>query len=253
MPPALTLTRPPSVPSRPRVAAPVPAAVAAPALATPLAPRLTGCTMTPEWIMARRTAIGAEPPASLWITGPESRFSGSAESGFHPPSLRGITHRTIGGSPTESRGFTHRACLESRRSPHFFGSFLSLNLLNDSYLTESFNLTRTQPAKKGNAELAKSQCSFATCRLTPSQKRPDGRRLPGEAKPIRRCVTVSAGQVEGQEKALSRYLSSGVPVCGIRPDHRARRTRVPHSSGFCRRRAGADPAAAAADRRGSSA
>jgi uncharacterized protein (DUF1800 family) len=59
MPPALTLTRPaPAVASRSRTAA-APAAVAAPALASPLAPRLTGCTTTPEWIMARRTAIGA--------------------------------------------------------------------------------------------------------------------------------------------------------------------------------------------------
>lgn len=48
MPPALTLTRPaPTVPSRPRAAA-APAAVAGPALVTPLAPRLTGCTTTPE-------------------------------------------------------------------------------------------------------------------------------------------------------------------------------------------------------------
>ncbi|QIM22764.1 DUF1800 domain-containing protein [Phycicoccus sp. HDW14] len=56
MPPALTLTRPvPTVPSRPRAAA---ATVAAP-LSSPLAPLLTGCSTTPEWVMARRTAIGA--------------------------------------------------------------------------------------------------------------------------------------------------------------------------------------------------
>src|SRR3546814_6448413 len=29
-------------------------------------------------------------------------------SGFHPPYHRGFTHPTIGVSPTESRGFTHR-------------------------------------------------------------------------------------------------------------------------------------------------
>ena len=53
----------------------------------------------------------ATPAACLWITDPESSISGSVGSGFHPPSLRGITHRTIGVSPTESRGFTHRGPL----------------------------------------------------------------------------------------------------------------------------------------------
>lgn len=40
------------------------------------------------------------------------------------------------------------------------------------------------------------QWSFVACRLSPSQDRPNGRRLPGEAKPIRRCVPVNVPPVE---------------------------------------------------------
>ena len=56
--------------------------------------------------LAPTTADQAIP---LLISGAESCFYASTDSGDHPPSLRGITHRTIGGSHTESRGFTHRA------------------------------------------------------------------------------------------------------------------------------------------------
>jgi len=52
--------------------------------------------------------VDAAQPSKLWITGAERPIKASPESGFHPPLLRGITHRTIGGSHTESRGFTHQ-------------------------------------------------------------------------------------------------------------------------------------------------
>lgn len=73
------------------------------------------------------------------------RFSGfwaSQASGFHTPQPRGITHHSIGVSHTESRGFTHQPFSEHPRKPSFFGSFFQLNLLNDSYLTESLNHLR---------------------------------------------------------------------------------------------------------------
>jgi hypothetical protein len=63
---------------------------------------------------------------------------------------RGITHPAIVGSHTESRGITHQACPESRRNPHFFGLFSSLNLINDSYLTESLNCKAPLDEKKRN-------------------------------------------------------------------------------------------------------
>lgn len=66
-------------------------------------------------------------------------FSSIQMSGFHTPQARGITHRTIGVSHTESRGFTHRPFSESRRKAGFFAPFFRLNLLNDSYLTEYLN------------------------------------------------------------------------------------------------------------------
>lgn len=62
------------------------------------------------------------------------------ESGFHPPCHRGITHRTIGVSHTESRGFTHRPFQQAIEIECRIRAFLPLNLLKDSYLTESFNV-----------------------------------------------------------------------------------------------------------------
>lgn len=89
-----------------------------------------------------RAAIEAERPASLWITGPESRFSGSTDSGDHPPSRRGITHRAIGGSHTESRGFTHPPHSQPSDNKAEIPLRAALNLLNDSSLTESLNPER---------------------------------------------------------------------------------------------------------------
>ncbi len=86
----------------------------------------------------------ADQAVRLWITDPESRFSGSAESGFHPPLLRGITHRTIGVSHTESRGFTHRALRQHADYKAKIPLCEQLNLLNDSYLTESLNRRRAK-------------------------------------------------------------------------------------------------------------
>src|SRR3546814_2741394 len=60
-------------------------------------------------------------------------------SGFHTPRRRGFTHPTIGGSHTESRGFTHRAVLQALENMSKKSLFERLNLLNDSFLTESFN------------------------------------------------------------------------------------------------------------------
>jgi len=57
----------------------------------------------------------------------------------HTPGRRGITHRTIVGSHTESRGITHRTASQDITKTRFFGRFSTLNLLNDSYLTESLN------------------------------------------------------------------------------------------------------------------
>ena len=63
----------------------------------------------------------------------------SGGSGFHTLGRRGITHRTIGVSHTESRGFTHRPLSQELGKPRLFAPFFRLNLLNDSYLTESLN------------------------------------------------------------------------------------------------------------------
>lgn len=86
-------------------------------------------------------ASNGEQPLSLWITHPASRFPGTFESGFHPLLLRGFTHRSIGVSPTESRGFTHQAVSQAIEPQSKSPLFLHLNLLNDSYLTESLNPT----------------------------------------------------------------------------------------------------------------
>ena len=64
----------------------------------------------------------------------------SGGSGFHTLGRRGITHRTIGVSHTESRGFTHQPSSQHPRNPRFFALFPRLNLLNNFYLTESLNL-----------------------------------------------------------------------------------------------------------------
>ncbi len=85
------------------------------------------------------TQIDVETRRRLWITISDRLCKTLPDSGFHPLFLRGITHRTIGVSHTESRGFTHRASPQCLINPRFFALFFRLNLLNRVYLTESFN------------------------------------------------------------------------------------------------------------------
>src|SRR3546814_8052203 len=54
-------------------------------------------------------------------------------SGFHPPYHRGFTHPTIGVSPTDSRGFTHRRTGKAIELNIIKPWFFRLNLLNDPY------------------------------------------------------------------------------------------------------------------------
>lgn len=78
-----------------------------------------------------------EPAVDNWRGRP---LFGSRVSGFHPPWRRGITHRTIGVSHTESRGFTHRVVQQVIDWQADLPPFCRLNLFNDSYLTESLNV-----------------------------------------------------------------------------------------------------------------
>ena len=59
---------------------------------------------------------------------------------FHTPLIRVFTHRTIVFSHTESRVFTHHRFKQTIDPKGGKDHFLWLNLLNDSYLTESFNV-----------------------------------------------------------------------------------------------------------------
>lgn len=83
----------------------------------------------------RRRAAGVES-VDRAIIDPQR---GKRSSWDHTPGRRGITHRTIVGSHTESRGITHREDSQGITKTRFFGRFSTLNLLNDSYLTESLN------------------------------------------------------------------------------------------------------------------
>ncbi len=62
---------------------------------------------------------------------------------FHTPLIRVFTHRAIVFSHTESRVFTHRRLMQPIDPKGGNGHFLRLNLLNDSYLTDSFNVSST--------------------------------------------------------------------------------------------------------------
>ena len=140
-----------------------------------------------------RARIDTEIWLRLWITSSGKPRKGSQEAGFHPPLLRGITHRTIGVSPTESRGFTHQPLSKSRRNARFFGLFFRLNLLNDSYLTESFNPPHAVQGTKGQAELAYGPIRLRCVPAIAVTRAAYGRRLPREAKrdrcvPVRRCT-----------------------------------------------------------------
>lgn len=96
-------------------------------------------------------------PVDKWRSTP---LFGGAGSGFHPPWRRGFTHPTIGVSPTESRGFTHRLFQQAveltRTKPLGDG----LNLLNESYLIELLNPQTQKSARvytregRGTAESA---------------------------------------------------------------------------------------------------
>jgi len=78
-------------------------------------------------------------------------------SGYHPPWLRGFTHHTIGVSNTESRGITHRVSLEASEKLKIVGAVFSLNLLNNSYLTDSPNVavSDARGQKRGEIETSK--------------------------------------------------------------------------------------------------
>jgi hypothetical protein len=89
----------------------------------------------------RLAQAGANKRASLWITRSESRFLCRGSRGF--------THLSVGGSPTALSGdhppnhgvSPTNPLSENRRNPRVFDPFLRLNLLNDSSLTESLNVT----------------------------------------------------------------------------------------------------------------
>lgn len=124
---------------------------------------------------------------------------------FHTPKHRGITHPRIVVSHTESRGITHQAFSQDTKKSAFSGRFSSLNLLNDSYLTVSLNPHgRRRARKKGQTELPYGQSAFVACRLSPSQERPDGRRLPGEAERIGGVCLSTLRSLRGQGGRISR-------------------------------------------------
>lgn len=84
-----------------------------------------------------RAPIGAISQASLWISASFRSALPISLSGYHPPLHRGITHPPIGVSHTESRGIAHRPLSRLRRKAALLPQFSRLNLLNDSFLTES--------------------------------------------------------------------------------------------------------------------
>lgn len=61
-----------------------------------------GFTHSPESPSGRRRAVlDGERSFRLWTTDLGTRFSGTSDSGFHPPHYRGFTHRITGfHSPT---------------------------------------------------------------------------------------------------------------------------------------------------------
>ncbi len=99
----------------------------------------TACSRCPTRLHA---PTGGIPQASLWISIGFRSALPIAPSGYHPPLHRGITHLAIGVSHTESRGIAHRPSLRLRRKAALSPRFLRLNLLNDSFLTESLTRQR---------------------------------------------------------------------------------------------------------------
>jgi len=93
--------------------------------------------------LPRIWAIGVPEPCAIV-------FSHTFDSCFHTPLTRVFTHRTIVFSHTESRVFTHRRFWQAVDFLTETRPFFRLNLLNDSYLTESFNVER--PASRQGTE-----------------------------------------------------------------------------------------------------